>query len=233
MKLKTLLFVAGAGLMSLAFSAYAIQAGQVYQLTPIYKVGQKVKYKTAMDMDGQMQMAINFSMAMETTKVDADGGADMTFTISDMSVAMNGQTMPTPGDTQKPMTVHVDKFGMASGEGAKMNMAGNIGAMVTAGLSKGISVGQTVNLDSTDAKTGDRVWGTVKCDSVKDGILELSEDLQIKMKANTGDPMHVIGNESIDVETHTMVHLKTTATNVQGPGGMSFNKVSTTMDLLK
>lgn len=233
MKLKTLLLIAGAGMMSLALSAFAVQAGQVYQVTPIYKAGQKVKYKTAMDMEGAMQMAINFNLSMETTKVDADGGADMIFTVSDMAMTMNGQTLPAPGDAQKPMTVHVNKFGMASGEAAKMNMAGNIGAMVTAGIAKGISVGQTVNLDSTDPKTGDRVWGTVKCDDVKDGILSLSEDLQIKFKANSGDPMHVLGKESIDVETHTMVHLDTTATNVQGPGGMSFSKVSTTMDLLK
>ena len=223
----------GAGALCLAMPGFAspMQTGTVYSLTPIYKVGQELKYKTAMTMDGQMAMQMAFNIDEKTTKVYPDGSADMSINLIGMTMTMNGQTMSPPAPPE--MTVHVSKYGATSGAAAKINMAGNIGAMINEGLGKGISVGQSVKIDNTDPKSKTHVYGTVTCDGVKDGLINISEDLKIQLKGNSGTPMHVVGTESVDQVTHVLQHVKSTMTHVQGPQGMTFSKITTTMDIVK
>lgn len=223
--------VAGAGASGAATVTLAA-VSQKYSFLPGYKQGESLKYSMTMVMEGSMSITSSSNLEMTYTKVYPDGSADMKMAITDMSSVMNGQAMNMPDPPVQ--TFKVTKYGEMQGSAKGMNFGSKIGPAMAKLMEKGIAPGETIKVDQTDKDSKTHVWGTVTCVNVTDGIINLTEDLQVSTGADSGKtPMHIVGKEGINSKTHILETSDTEMTNLEsGAAASEFSKITVKMKLL-
>ena len=94
---------------SSASSSSSSGSGNKFSFERKYTVGNKDVYSIAMDQGTQMNSTMTDTQLV--TKTYEDGSADITSTISDMKMKMNGKDMTVPAAAMTSTTMRTDKFG--------------------------------------------------------------------------------------------------------------------------
>ncbi len=175
---------------TLGFVAAAFAMQDAVTFARSYKEGDKDTFKlnvTASMSVGAAEVSMNMTQTVK--KVYENGDADVESQVADMKVSFNGQEMPTGGNEVPVNTQRVDKFGRSIGEAQGGNqMMNQMSFMRYAGFmgDKPLKLGESVDVDTKDEKTGSRVFGTVKLDKLEAGVATVISNLKVTTK-ETGE----------------------------------------------
>ncbi|HEY3780208.1 MAG TPA: hypothetical protein VGL56_03930 [Fimbriimonadaceae bacterium] len=218
-------------LLCLGLISIALGAQDSIRFSRHLTQGDTDNYK--MHISGTMQQGdIDFTMKMQqlVAKVYDNGDADLTTTISDFHLTMGGNEMPIPAPP--PSTVKVDKNGMPkeipAGPQGRMQFLRYMSSL----FDKDIKVGDTVNVNTTDPKDPkNKTTGTIKLDSVTDGMAKLTGDITTTM-SDADAPAKVHMTMYVNVATSKMSKLEGTVDAMPVAQGMSMSDVKISMERL-
>jgi hypothetical protein len=172
-----------------------------------YKVGDTTTYTFNMTQSsGNVVSASTVTQAI--IKVYDNGDADMTQTITDMTMSMDGKPITIPPTALQPITMRVNKYGSPQGL-AKGSATGGYAAAFEQ-FKDGISVGQTVAYSyspptDANAKTTGKLT-FVSQDSAAN--FHMSADTTGQKSGFS----HVEGDMRMDPTTHKLVSMDMTIT---------------------
>ena len=216
-------------------AAAAFAAQDAIKFVRTYKEGDKDSYKLSMQMSMQGGSAdMTMKMTSLVKKVYENGDADIESSVSDMKITFNGQTMSPPA--QPPTTTKVNKSGMpVAGSTARgRGMSGDFLRYATFLGEKGIKVGETIDIDqaeTADSKT--RIKGTLKLESLEEGVAKLIGKFDIWTPEAGDKPMKVASTSWVDVSTAKPNKVEGTISNVSAGPGMELDAIQFTMERLK
>ncbi|MBX7132355.1 MAG: hypothetical protein K1X67_06730 [Fimbriimonadaceae bacterium] len=219
MKLK--LLIAGLALATAAIAQDTID------LTRLYKVGDVDKYKMDMKMVGQMgEVTVSLDLTQTIKKLYDNGDADIESQSGEVKIVAMGQNMNQPGGPAT--TQRHNKLGQPVGVkgGGQMDFM-RFATFIGDGKAK---VGETVTIDYKDAENPkNTAKGTVKIDSLENGVAKILIDLDVT-SPNTGDkPMKMKMTNWYDVAAHKPNKMVGKITNLPQAGGMPMDSVDITM----
>ena len=228
--MKTKLMFCTLAMVTLAFAAQ-----ESIKLERKYKEGEKDVYKIAMQMNMGGDVNVTLKTTQTVKKVFENGDADIESASSDLKVNFNNQEMSPPA--QPPSVARYNKNGMPIGVKAnkgrgQMNMS--FMRYAFAFTDKAFKVGETIPIDFTDpANAKDKVTGTVKVDSLENGVAKFIANLDIRNE-DTGDkPMKVAITSWVDVASSKPNKVTGTVSNITGPQGMQIEGVQLSIERVK
>jgi hypothetical protein len=229
---RAISIVLGVGLIAVSFASQ-----DSIKIQRTYKEGDKDSYKMNIVATTAMGPAdINMVMNQTIKRVYENGDADMENAISDMHVLFNGNEVPVP---QPPSsTQRVNRMGFPVGEDAKGHgMMHGMDFMRYSGmmLDKPLVAGQTYPIEQTDEKNPkNHVSGSVKVDSITDGVAKLLTSLDVFTDKAT-KPMKIIMTVLMDSASSKPNRIEGTVTDLptQETGGPEVSDVKFTMERLK
>lgn len=224
MKIKAL--VLGVMLASAAF------AGQdSVSLAHKYKVGDKDLYTMSMKLElAAGEITVAGEMTQTVLKVYENGDADLETKTGELTVNAMGQenkVPATPATTQK-----VNKFGqpMEAPKGQDMAPFLMLGGLFGDG---NLKVGETKTIDqSTPSDEKSKVKGTIKVDSVTDGVAKLISSLDVS-SPKAPKPLHFDTTTWVSTDSGRVQKLEGKASGMDDGGGQGIKGMSFTMALKK
>lgn len=224
-------------LLGLLTCASAFAAQDVIKLTRTYKVGDSDKYSMALNMSSAMgEIAVKTAMTQKVIKVYDNGDADIETTITSMSVNAMGNEMSPPAPA--PTTGRYNKFGtqIDSGKATRNRMGFDFMKYATMVSEKGFKVGETLQIDYKDPDNPKNTSkGTVKADSVTDGIVKLLVNLDVTNEQTGPDkPMHIVMTTFANVSNGKATKVDGVITNLPaGANGPQIEKMTLVLTLEK
>lgn len=223
--------------LGIALVAAAFGTQQAISLQHAYKEGDKDTYVFNITATTQMGAAdVNMTMNQLVKKVYENGDADIESTYTEFKILFNGNEIPVP--TPPTATSRFSKSGLPISTSQKGGMMGGMSFMKysTMMFDKPMTVGQVIPIDEKDPKDGTTVKGTVKVDSVADGVAKLISHMEIT-PAKAEKPMKLDVTTYLDVATAKPNRLEGTATDlpadVAGSGGPPVESVKFVMERKK
>lgn len=207
--------------LGLALVAFAGATQGTFKFERVYKLNEKDTYKSKIDVVASMgEINVSMNIANTVKKVYDNGDADIETALSELKVSMGGQEMPAGSSAPPAMSQRYSKFGESIGEmtgGDEMTSQMNFFKYARLGVKEPMSVGQTIKISSKDEKKKEEVSGTVKFESLTNGIAALVTELDVK-KDGTEKPMHIKMTSSIDAASSKLEKVVGTVTGVPAEG---------------
>jgi len=184
--------------VGLAVAAFAAQ--DTFTLDRKYKVDERDSYKVAasLEMTGGSGEA-SMTLMQTVVKTYENGDADIALSSKDARFVMDGQEMI---EELEEIVVRVDKRGLPASASEHGPLSGVSTLLSASGLvDKPMKTGETLKVD-IEAKDGrPKAKGTVKLESVKDGVATIVSDMDVTSDEFDGATCKLTATALIDVAT--------------------------------
>lgn len=224
-------------LLGLLLCSGAFAGQEEIKLIRTYKLGEIDKYSMTLDMTSQMgQISVKTSMSQKVVKVYDNGDADIETTVTAMSVNAMGNEMNPPAPA--PTTSRFNRYGVdiSKSKSSRNRMGMDFMKYATMVTEKGLKVGETVPVDYKDPDNPKNTTkGTVKADSLTEGIVKLLINLDVTNEQTGPDkPMHIVMTTYANVSNGKATKVDGVITNLPtGPNGPQIDKATLTLVLEK
>jgi len=231
MKTKALLF-------GIVLAAAAFAAQDAVKFERAFKEGDKDTFRMSAVATTPMGAAeMNMVMSQIVKKIYENGDADIESSVSEMKITFNGMELPEgagPG-APKPTIQRVSKSGVpVSGRSGGGMMGMDFTRYAGMMLDKPLEIGKVYPIEQKDEKNpNSKVEGTVKLDSVTEGVAKLITDLKVFSAQNQAKPMKVSLVSLIDVASSKPNKIDGTVSDLPEQGGMPIEGVKFSMTRLK
>jgi hypothetical protein len=205
--------------LSLTLAAGAFAGQDSVKLERSYKVDDVDTYRFQMKMTGAMgDIGVSMNMTQTVKKVYENGDADIETLVKDMKVSVMGQefTPPTgPAEVARYTRSGVPATASRGGPGPGMDFMRY--AWMMAG--RELKVGETIpiNVEPT-AESKTRVGGTVKLESIANGVATVISALEVAPEGAT-KPLRMNTTAQMDVATMKPNRIEGKATDLPSMGG--------------
>ncbi len=196
---------------------------QKVDVKPVFQVGDLYRYSEKIDLEGEKPAKVSLDLTLKVKSVDGDGSATIEYRRNNMTVHTEGQTMNPPDPKSK--TYQVDEFGKLPDPEAKINVAGNVLAMVVSLAQAKVPLGEPVKVDIQFPNKPGHIYGTYEFDPADNGTLKVKENLTFEMSPGVQKPTTIVGNEVIDAKTHVLKSETAELTNIDPSNSGKFNSV--------
>ncbi len=221
-------------LAAAAIVCAALAAQDTLKLERKYVVGEKDSYKYKLSLEtGQGSVDVAMTQAQAVVKVYDNGDADIESSTSGLSVKFNGQDVPVPAPPNQKDTRRYTKQGVPVSltQGGRGGMQGGMAfaQFLNVLADKPLTVGQTVPVEYTlpDEKT--TVSGTVKLESLANGVAKLLSHMNVTMPQST-KPVKLVITSFVDAASSKLSKAEGTATDLPEQGPMSPKAVQFTIE---
>ena len=213
--------------------AFALQDTVRFERT--YQIGESDDYNLKMAMTTELgEIEISLRQTQTVKKVFEDGSADIEFALKQLKVFALGQEHEQPN--QPPKTVRMTKNGVpanfaSTARSGGMNLAF---ARFTSVLpDKPLKVGEVVEVNFADTENmKSRVNGTIKLESLKDGVAKLLINLQIHTDG-LAKPIKVAESSLLEVATSKLNRSEATISDLPSAPGMDLQVIQLIIERVK